>query len=77
VFGYPVSAPLFVRVPGRTHGTRGVNVQNSKDVSDEMTAIDAAGGDPLAGSGFENQEPDPDFAGSEPPQAVRLISSKE
>jgi hypothetical protein len=52
-------------------------VQNSKDVSDEMTAIDAAGGDPLAGSGFENQEPEPDFAGSEGLQAVRLVPVKE
>lgn len=51
-------------------------MQNSKDVSDEMTAIDAAGGEPLAGSGFENQEPEPGFAGSERPE-VRLVSAKE
>jgi len=52
-------------------------MQNSKDVSDEMAAIDTAGGDPLAGSGFENQESEPGFAGSELPQAVTMVSAKE
>jgi len=41
-------------------------MQNPTDVSDETSAIAAIGGDPLAGSGFETEEPDPGFRASEP-----------
>jgi hypothetical protein len=41
-------------------------MQNPTDVSDETEAIAAIGGDPLAGSGFETEEPDPGFSTSEP-----------
>ena len=42
-------------------------MQNSNDFRDELPAllIDAIGGEPLAGSGFEAAEPDPGFAVSE------------
>lgn len=41
-------------------------MQNPTDVSDETEAIAAIGGDPLAGSGFEAEEPEPAFTTSEP-----------
>ena len=41
-------------------------MQNPTDVSNETEAIAAIGGDPLAGSGFETEEPDPGFTTSEP-----------
>lgn len=41
-------------------------MQNPTDVSDETEAIAAIGGDPLAGSGFETEEPDPGLPTSDP-----------
>jgi hypothetical protein len=41
-------------------------MQNPTNVSDKTEAIAALGGDPLAGSGFETEEPDPGFTTSEP-----------
>ena len=41
-------------------------MQNPTDISDETEAIAAIGGDSLAGSGFETEEPDPGFTSSEP-----------
>jgi len=42
-------------------------MQNSDDFRDELPAllIDAVGGEPLAGSGFEAEEPEPGFSAAE------------
>ena len=42
-------------------------MQNSRDFHDSLSAvlIDAVGGEVLAGSGFENEEPEPGFAAAE------------
>ena len=42
-------------------------MQNSQDIQRDLSAvsIDAIGGEPLAGSGFEAEEPDPGFSATE------------
>ena len=42
-------------------------MQNSQEFQRELSAasIDAVGGEPLAGSGFENEEPELGFAAAE------------
>ena len=42
-------------------------MQNSRDFQRDLSAgwIDAIGGEPLAGSGFETEEPDPGFSAAE------------
>ena len=42
-------------------------MQNSQEFQRELSAalIDAGGGEPLAGSGFENEEPEPGFSVAE------------
>jgi general stress protein YciG len=35
------------------------NIDNRKNLQSEIASI---GGEPLAGSGFENEQPDPEFA---------------
>jgi hypothetical protein len=42
-------------------------MQNAQEFQRELSAasIDAVGGEPLAGSGFETEEPDPGFTGAE------------
>ena len=42
-------------------------MQNSQDLKRDLSAVslDAVGGEPLAGSGFETEEPAPGFAGAE------------
>jgi hypothetical protein len=42
-------------------------MQNSHDFQRDLSAvsIDAIGGEPLAGSGFETEEPEPDFSAAE------------
>lgn len=42
-------------------------MQNSQDFQRDLSAasLDAIGGEPLAGSGFETEEPEPVFSGAE------------
>jgi hypothetical protein len=42
-------------------------MQNSQDFQRGLApvSLDAIGGEPLAGSGFETEEPEPGFAGAE------------
>jgi len=42
-------------------------MQNSKDFKRELSTVslDAIGGEPLAGSGFETEEPEPGFSAAE------------
>jgi hypothetical protein len=42
-------------------------MQNSRDFQRDLSAVtlEAIGGEPLAGSGFEAEEPESDFAGAE------------
>ncbi len=42
-------------------------MQNPQEFQRELSAasIDAVGGEPLAGSGFETEEPDPGFTAAE------------
>jgi hypothetical protein len=42
-------------------------MQNSQDFQRDLSAValDAIGGEPLARSGFENEEPEPGFSASE------------
>ncbi len=42
-------------------------MQNSSDFRPDLSAelIDAIGGEPLAGSGFESEEPEPGFSAAE------------
>jgi len=42
-------------------------MQNSQDFQRDLSvaSLDAIGGEPLAGSGFEGEEPDPDFSAAE------------
>lgn len=42
-------------------------MQNQRDFRRDLSSasIDAIGGEPLAGSGFEAEEPDPDFTAAE------------
>jgi len=42
-------------------------MQNSREFQRELSAapIDAVGGEPLAGSGFETEEPEPGFTTAE------------
>ncbi len=42
-------------------------MQNSEDFQGDLSGVslDEIGGDPLAGSGFENEEPDPSFSAAE------------
>ena len=41
-------------------------MQNTKDVEREVQRLlDMIGGEPLAQSGFENEEPEPDFRSDE------------
>ena len=42
-------------------------MQNSQDFQRESSAasLDAVGGEPLAGSGFETEEPEPGFTAAE------------
>lgn len=42
-------------------------MQNPQDFQDDFTggSLDAIGGEPLVGSGFEAEEPDPNFSSSE------------
>ena len=42
-------------------------MQKSDDFRDDLPAvlIDAGGGEPLAGSGFETEEPEPGFSAAE------------
>jgi len=43
------------------------NMQNSKKVQCDLSgaSIDLIGGEPLAGSGFETEKPDPTFSAAE------------
>ena len=43
------------------------NMQNSQDFQRDLSVmpIDAIGGEPLAGSGFETEEPEPGFSAVE------------
>lgn len=42
-------------------------MQNSQDFQRDLSAVllDAIGGEPLAGSGFETEEPEPSFSAAE------------
>jgi len=47
------------------HSTKkGDKMQNSNDFQRDLSAVslDVIGGEPLAGSGFETEEPDPGFS---------------
>ncbi len=43
-------------------------MQSSQDFQRDLSAasLDAIGGEPLAGSGFETEEPEPGFSAAEP-----------
>jgi hypothetical protein len=49
------------------HSGRGGKMQNSHDFQRDLSAesIDALGGELLAGSGFETEEPEPGFVAAE------------
>ena len=49
---------------------KGVNLQNPKQFHhDDETWLDEIGGEPLAGSGFEAENPELDFQSTEPANA--------
>ena len=58
------AVPLLVDGPCIPFRGRGGQVQNSNDFRPDTPAvlIDAIGGEPLAGSGFESEEPEPGFS---------------
>jgi hypothetical protein len=49
------------------HGTEGDEMRKSQDLALDRAAtlLVAVGGEPIAGSGFEAEEPDPSFAADE------------
>jgi hypothetical protein len=51
----------------RSISLQGGKMQNLRDIEhDSLSAsLDAIGGEPLAGSGFEAEEPDPGFSAAE------------
>ena len=53
-------------------------MHNSKEfLDDAQTLSDDIGGESLAGSGFETESPEPDFATTEPVQPERQASRQE
>jgi hypothetical protein len=56
----------------------GAKMHNSKEILDEApTLFDDIGGEPLTGSGFETESPEPDFATTEPVQLERQAPRQE
>jgi hypothetical protein len=56
----------------------GAKMHNSKEILDDAPALfDDIGGESLAGSGFETESPEPDFATTEPVQLERQAPRQE
>ena len=61
------AVPLVVDGPDISFRGRGGEMQNSVDLQRDWAAelVDAIGGEPLTGSGFETEEPELDFSSAE------------
>jgi hypothetical protein len=66
-----VTAPIREGIPGRRIWRSHMqNIDNRKNSQQETASI---GGDPLVGSGFENEQPDPEFAAQVGPETEARI----